>query len=68
MGPFIIAAVDGGEVAYIETAVRGIVTSSRDDGRGTMDVKSIEWRKSTRSSNNGACVELAVARENDEEL
>lgn len=31
MGPFIIAAVDGGEVAYIETAVRGIVTSSRDD-------------------------------------
>jgi transcriptional regulator with XRE-family HTH domain len=31
MGPFIIAAVDGGEVAYIETAVRGIVTSNRDD-------------------------------------
>jgi len=31
MGPFIIAAVDGGEVAYVETAVRGIVTSSRDD-------------------------------------
>lgn len=25
-----------------------------------MDVKNTEWRKSTRSSNNGACVEIRV--------
>ena len=32
IGAFMIGTVDGGgEVAYIETAVRGIVTSSRDD-------------------------------------
>jgi hypothetical protein len=31
MGAFILATVDGGEVAYVETAVRGMVTSSRDD-------------------------------------
>jgi uncharacterized protein DUF5753 len=32
IGAFVIATIDGsGEVAYIETAVRGIVTSSRDD-------------------------------------
>jgi transcriptional regulator with XRE-family HTH domain len=31
MGAFILAAVDGSEVAYVETAVRGIVTSSRED-------------------------------------
>jgi Domain of unknown function (DUF397) len=27
-----------------------------------MDVKNIEWRKSARSSNNGACVEIAVVQ------
>jgi transcriptional regulator with XRE-family HTH domain len=30
-GAFTIGTVDGSEVAYVETAVRGIVTSSRDD-------------------------------------
>jgi transcriptional regulator with XRE-family HTH domain len=30
-GAFAIGAVEGGEVAYVETAVRGIVTSSRED-------------------------------------
>lgn len=30
-GAFTIGTVDGGEVAYVETAVRGIVTSSRND-------------------------------------
>jgi transcriptional regulator with XRE-family HTH domain len=30
-GAFTLGTVDGGEVAYVETAVRGIVTSSRDD-------------------------------------
>lgn len=30
-GAFALGTVDGGEVAYVETAVRGIVTSSRDD-------------------------------------
>jgi transcriptional regulator with XRE-family HTH domain len=30
-GAFILAATDGSEVAYVETAVRGIVTSGRDD-------------------------------------
>jgi transcriptional regulator with XRE-family HTH domain len=30
-GAFTIATVDGGKVAYLDTAVRGIVTSSRDD-------------------------------------
>jgi transcriptional regulator with XRE-family HTH domain len=30
-GTFALAKVDGGEVAYVETAVRPIVTSSRDD-------------------------------------
>ncbi|GAB3969132.1 helix-turn-helix transcriptional regulator [Actinoallomurus acanthiterrae] len=31
MGAFVIATVDGGEVAYVDTAVRGMVTSSRED-------------------------------------
>jgi transcriptional regulator with XRE-family HTH domain len=31
LGAFILATVDGPEVAYVETAVRGIVTSGRDD-------------------------------------
>jgi hypothetical protein len=31
MGAFILATTDGSEVAYVETAVRGIVTSSRED-------------------------------------
>ncbi|MCO5992089.1 helix-turn-helix domain-containing protein [Actinoallomurus rhizosphaericola] len=31
LGAFTIATVDGNDVAYVETAVRGIVTSSRDD-------------------------------------
>ena len=31
LGTFTIATVDGNDVAYVETAVRGIVTSSRDD-------------------------------------
>jgi len=31
MGAFILATMDGPEIAYVETAVRGIVTSSRDD-------------------------------------
>jgi transcriptional regulator with XRE-family HTH domain len=31
MGTFILASIDGPEVAYVETAVRGIVTSGRDD-------------------------------------
>jgi transcriptional regulator with XRE-family HTH domain len=30
-GAFTIATVDGSEVAYVETAVRGIVTSARED-------------------------------------
>jgi hypothetical protein len=30
-GAFTIGTVNGGEVAYVETAVRGIVTSSRED-------------------------------------
>jgi transcriptional regulator with XRE-family HTH domain len=30
-GAFTIGTVNGGQVAYVETAVRGIVTSSRDD-------------------------------------
>jgi transcriptional regulator with XRE-family HTH domain len=30
-GNFVLANVDEGEVAYVETAVRGIVTSSRED-------------------------------------
>jgi transcriptional regulator with XRE-family HTH domain len=30
-GAFTLATVDGGKVAYVDTAVRGIVTSSRDD-------------------------------------
>jgi transcriptional regulator with XRE-family HTH domain len=30
-GAFVIGTIDGGEVAYVETAVRGIVTSSHDD-------------------------------------
>ncbi len=30
-GSFVLGTVDGREVAYVETAVRGIVTSSRDD-------------------------------------
>ncbi|GAA4627533.1 helix-turn-helix transcriptional regulator [Actinoallomurus vinaceus] len=30
-GGFTLATVDGGEVAYVETAVRGMVTSNRDD-------------------------------------
>jgi hypothetical protein len=30
-GAFTIATVDGAEVGYIETAVRGIVTSSQED-------------------------------------
>ncbi len=30
-GAFVLATVDGREVAYVDTAVRGIVTSSRDD-------------------------------------
>ncbi|WP_252807987.1 helix-turn-helix domain-containing protein [Actinoallomurus spadix] len=31
LGAFTIATVDGNDVAYVETAVRGIVTSGRDD-------------------------------------
>jgi|tagenome__1003787_1003787.scaffolds.fasta_scaffold20831882_2 transcriptional regulator with XRE-family HTH domain len=31
LGSFILATLDGPEVAYVETAVRGIVTSGRDD-------------------------------------
>jgi hypothetical protein len=31
MGTFILASIDGPEVAYVETAIRGIVTSGRDD-------------------------------------
>lgn len=31
LGTFTIATVDGNDVAYVETAVKGIVTSSRDD-------------------------------------
>ncbi|WP_345443873.1 helix-turn-helix domain-containing protein [Actinoallomurus vinaceus] len=31
LGAFTIATVDGNDVAYVETAVKGIVTSSRDD-------------------------------------
>lgn len=31
LGAFTIATVDGAEVGYIETAIRGIVTSSRED-------------------------------------
>ena len=30
-GAFTIGTVDGSEVAYVDTAVRGIVTSSRED-------------------------------------
>ena len=30
-GAFTIATVDGADVGYVETAVRGIVTSSRED-------------------------------------
>ncbi len=30
-GSFVIGTVDGQEVAYVETAIRGIVTSSRED-------------------------------------
>ncbi|MCO5969797.1 helix-turn-helix domain-containing protein [Actinoallomurus soli] len=30
-GGFLLATVDGGEVAYVETAVRGVVTSNRED-------------------------------------
>ncbi|MEV5705682.1 helix-turn-helix transcriptional regulator [Actinoallomurus sp. NPDC052274] len=30
-GGFTLATVDGGEVAYVETAVRGMVTSNRED-------------------------------------
>jgi transcriptional regulator with XRE-family HTH domain len=36
-GAFWIATVDGRAVAYVETAVRGIVTSSRDDIAGLED-------------------------------
>lgn len=31
LGTCTIATVDGNDVAYVETAVKGIVTSSRDD-------------------------------------
>ncbi|GLY91050.1 helix-turn-helix domain-containing protein [Actinoallomurus iriomotensis] len=31
LGSFIIATIDDSEVAYVETALRGIVTSARDD-------------------------------------
>jgi hypothetical protein len=31
MGTFVLASMDGPEVAYVETAIRGIVTSGRDD-------------------------------------
>jgi transcriptional regulator with XRE-family HTH domain len=31
VGAFTIATVDGGEIGYVETAIRGIVTSSRAD-------------------------------------
>jgi transcriptional regulator with XRE-family HTH domain len=31
MGTFMIATVDGADVGYVETAIRGIVTSSRED-------------------------------------
>jgi hypothetical protein len=30
-GSFTIATVDGSDVAYVETTVRGLVTSNRDD-------------------------------------
>jgi hypothetical protein len=30
-GAFIIATVDDAEVGYVETAIRGVVTSSRED-------------------------------------
>lgn len=33
MGSFVIATVDGAEVAYVDTAIRGMVTNSRDDLR-----------------------------------
>lgn len=37
-GNFVIATVEDGEVAYVETAVRGIVTSSHEDIRCLNDV------------------------------
>ncbi|MFL6054042.1 MAG: Scr1 family TA system antitoxin-like transcriptional regulator [Actinoallomurus sp.] len=37
-GSFTIATVDGSDVAYIETAVRGLVTSNRDDIACVIDV------------------------------
>lgn len=40
-GAFMIAGVDGGEVGYVETAVRGIVTSSRED----LEVLSASWEE-----------------------
>jgi hypothetical protein len=30
-GAFTIATVEGGDVAYVETAIRGVITSSRED-------------------------------------
>jgi len=36
-GAFAIGTVDGREVAYVDTAVRGIVTSSHDDIAGLED-------------------------------
>lgn len=38
LGHFTIATVDGSEVAYVETAIRGLVTSSRDDITGVTDI------------------------------
>jgi len=38
-GAFTIATVDGADVGYVETAVRGIVTSSRED----MDALVAAW-------------------------
>lgn len=37
-GAFTIATVDGSDVAYVETAVRGLVTSNRDDIARLIDV------------------------------
>lgn len=38
LGHFTIATVDGSEVAYVETAIRGLVTSSRDEIAGVTDI------------------------------
>jgi hypothetical protein len=38
LGHFTIATVDGSEVAYVETPIRGLVTSSREDITGLTDV------------------------------